>query len=84
MSINPSVADPTLLPDLNEDEVAIISFCRMLHLDKEEALKRLSIPSSSVIHLHGPELAANLQMAADVLAQSEADPIALSGHDDLT
>ena len=55
-----------------------------LHLGKEEALKRLSIPSSSLIHIHGPELAANLSAAAKELAQSQADPVALSGHDDPT
>lgn len=70
--------------DLNDDEMAIIDFCRILHLGKEEALKRLSIPSSSLIHLHGQELAANLSSATDELVQSEADPIALSGHDDPT
>ena len=80
MSTNPTDREE-ISQELNDDEMAIIDFCRALHLDKEEALKRLSIPSSSLIHIHGPELAANLFAAADKLAQSQADPVALSGHD---
>lgn len=68
-------------PSPNDDELEIIEFCRVLRLGKEEALKRLSIPSSSAIHRHGQELAFNLTAAADELAQSEADPFALSGHE---
>ncbi|SIO60920.1 hypothetical protein SAMN05444166_6574 [Singulisphaera sp. GP187] len=81
MSTNPSPPQE-IAQELNDDERQIIEFCRVLQLNKDEALKRLAIPSSSPIHLHGQEIAANLSTVADELAQTLADPVALSGHDD--
>lgn len=70
--------------ELNDDEWAIIDFCRALHIDKEEALKRLSTPSCSLHLLYGQELAANLSSVDSELSQSQPDPVALSGHENPT
>jgi hypothetical protein len=70
--------------ELNENELAIVAFCRAQGLSKDEALKRLSRPSSSPILVQGQELAANLQVVAAELSKSQADPVSLSGHDDPT
>jgi len=70
--------------ELNDDERAIIEFCRAEGLSKEEALQRLSTPSATTILIQGQELAANLQAVAAELSKSQSDPASLSGHDDPT
>jgi len=69
-------------PQLDDDELAIIQYCRALKLGKEEALRRLGRPTPAPLLPPGQELTANLTEVSVEFSKSQADPITLSGHDD--
>lgn len=61
--------EPLLLSD---DEAAIVEYFRALKIDRTEALRRLGTPLANPILPGGPELQANMPIAAEILVVSES------------